>query len=170
MTDEHPVLTYRSLLIGEAIVDPEIRQLRLKDTATAAMVMRRSFQERLATLPVLHTAEEDAGFVRDHLFPTTEMWGALCPDLVGFVAFKRDWIEQFYILPEWQGRGIGKTLLEVPKSRFETLKLWTFQQNGPARRFYERNGFVEIELTSGEANEYNEPDVLYEWIREKSVV
>lgn len=149
-------------------MDLEIRQLGQDDAAAAARVMRRSFQHRLPTLSVLHSAEEDAGFVRDHLFPTTEMWGAFSPDLVGFVAFKQDWIEQFYILPDWQGRGIGRALLEIPKARFERLKLWTFQQNATARRFYERNGFVQIDATGGDGNEHNEPDVLYEWSRATS--
>ena len=143
----------------------EIRQLALGDTGAAAKVMRSSFEERLPTLAGLHTPEEDAGFVRDHMFPASEMWGAFDPDLVGFIAFTDDWIEQFYILPDWQGRGIGKALLEVAKSKCKTLRLWTFQQNVPARQFYERNGFVLVELTNGDTNEHREPDALYEWAR-----
>jgi putative acetyltransferase len=145
----------------------EIRQLTIDDTAAAAMVMRRSFEERLPKLEVLHTPEEDAGFVRDHLFPTSEMWGAFDPELVGFIAFANEWIEQFYILPTWQGRGIGNALLAIPMTKFSTLKLWTFQQNSGARQFYERKGFVPIELTDGQANEHKEPDILYQWVRGK---
>jgi putative acetyltransferase len=42
------------------------------------------------------------------------------------------------------------------------LRLWTFQRNAGARRFYERNGFAAVELTDGLGNEEREPDVRYE--------
>ena len=46
--------------------------------------------------------------------------------------------------------------LELP------IRLYTFQANVGARRFYERHGFVAIEFTDGHANEERCPDVLYE--------
>jgi hypothetical protein len=42
------------------------------------------------------------------------------------------------------------------------IRLYTFQANAGARRFYERHGFVPIEFTDGQANEERCPDVLYE--------
>ena len=42
-----------------------------------------------------------------------------------------------------------------------TVNLWTFQRNTGARRFYERNGFIAVELTDGASNEEREPDVRY---------
>ena len=128
--------------------------------------MRRSFDECLPALAGLHTPAEDAAYVRDRLFPTTEMWGAFGPHLVGFIAFSEGWVEQLYILPDWQGQGIGRALLEIPKASHPELRLWTFQQNAGARRFYEANGFTAIELTDGHANENKAPDVLYRWTRE----
>jgi hypothetical protein len=41
--------------------------------------------------------------------------------------------------------------------------LWTFQVNGPARRFYERHGFIAVERTDGHGNEEREPDIGYIW-------
>jgi hypothetical protein len=43
------------------------------------------------------------------------------------------------------------------------LGLWAFQVNKPARRFYERHGFVAVTFTDGSGNEEREPDVRYEW-------
>lgn len=43
------------------------------------------------------------------------------------------------------------------------LSLWTFQVNGPARRFYQRHGFTEVERTDGQRNHEREPDVRYVW-------
>lgn len=108
----------------------------------------------------LHTPEEDRDFFRNHLFSKCEIWGAVDGRLVGFTAFGNEWIEQLYILPEWQGQGIGKALLDIAKGKCSTLRLWTFQQNKPARQFYERNGFVPIEETDRLGNEAKAPDVL----------
>ncbi len=42
------------------------------------------------------------------------------------------------------------------------IRLYTFQANLGARRFYSRHGFVAIEFGDGRANEERCPDVLYE--------
>ncbi len=53
---------------------------------------------------------------------------------------------------------------EVAKRRRpEGFRLWVFQKNEGARRFYERHGFRLVELTDGSRNEEREPDALYEW-------
>ncbi len=45
------------------------------------------------------------------------------------------------------------------------LKLWTFQANEDARRFYIREGFREVRMTDGD-NEEGLPDVMLEWVRD----
>ncbi len=44
-------------------------------------------------------------------------------------------------------------------------ELWTFQTNLPARRFYERHGFIAVRWTDGASNEERAPDVRYVWGR-----
>ncbi len=83
----------------------------------------------------------------------------------GVIAFRDDWIEQLYVLPEAQGRGLGSELLDVAKRASGRLQLWTFQRNAPARRFYEARGFVLVEQTDGARNEEKEPDARYLWTR-----
>lgn len=85
--------------------------------------------------------------------------------LVGVIAFREDWIDQLYILPDAQGLGLGTALVNVAKSAFPRLHLWTFQRNHPARRFHEARGFVLIRQTDDAANEEKEPDALYVWNR-----
>jgi putative acetyltransferase len=148
-------------------MDFQIRQLTLDDMDAAAVVLRRSFDHRLPSLAGLHTPEEDRAFFRDHLFGTCDLWGAFdngaVGQLVGIIAFADGWVEQLYVLPEFQGRGIGCRLLGLAKSRYAGLKLWTFQQNEGARIFYERNGFAALEETDGSRNEEKAPDILYGW-------
>ena len=63
--------------------------------------------------------------------------------------------------PTAQGRGIGTSLLDLAVEELGgAARLWCFQSNTAARRFYERHGFVEVASTAGE-NEEGAPDVLY---------
>jgi len=85
--------------------------------------------------------------------------------MVGLIAFRDDWIEQLYVLPEVQGCGVGSELLQIAKRAFDCLQLWTFQRNLRARRFYEERGFALVEETDGAGNEEKEPDARYLWTR-----
>lgn len=141
-----------------------LRKLEQADMPAAATVHRASFNERLPTLAGLHTSEEDVGFWRAVVFKDCQIWGAEEDGrLVGVIAFLEDWIDQLYVLPEAQGRGIGTKLLEVAKSAYPSLSLWTFQRNAAARRFYEKHGFLVVDESDGAGNEEKEPDVLYKW-------
>ena len=84
--------------------------------------------------------------------------------IVAMMVLAEGWIEQLYVAPDWRGRGLGDRLVALAKGRQPAgLQLWTFQVNGPARRFYERHGFRVVELTDGRGNEELEPDVRYAW-------
>jgi GNAT superfamily N-acetyltransferase len=146
-----------------AVASFDIRKLELDDADAVAHVLRASFDDSLPWLAGRYTPEQDRQFVRDHLFPECELWGAFGPDLVGVIALQPSWVDQLYVLPGRQGDGIGKALLEVAKKANTELSLWTFQRNASARSFYERNGFVALQKTDGQRNEEQEPDVLYQW-------
>jgi GNAT superfamily N-acetyltransferase len=143
-----------------------IRQLKLDDMDAAARVHRLAFDHALPWLTGLHTPDEDRWFYRERMFKTCTLWGAFDRDIMtGMIAFHDDWIEQLYVLPEAQGRGVGTELLDVAKRAFERLQLWTFQRNARARRFYEARGFALAEQTDGSGNEEKEPDARYLWTR-----
>src|ERR1700722_19851691 len=143
-----------------------LRQLAIDDMDSAAVVLRMSFDEALPTLAGLHTPAEDRWFFRERMFPTCQLWGSFSSqELVGFIAFREVWIDQLYVLPTWQGRHIGTTLLNIAQSRFDRLSLWTFKRNRNARKFYEKHGFRLVAETDGSRNEEKEPDVLYSWQR-----
>jgi GNAT superfamily N-acetyltransferase len=134
------------------------------DAVVAARVHRAAFDERLPWLAGLHTPDEDVWFWRERMFRDCQVWGAWDGEaLNGVVAFRDGWIDQLYVLPDRQGRGAGRALLEIALQGQSRVRLWTFQKNAGARRFYERSGFAAIELTDGAHNEEREPDVLYEW-------
>jgi putative acetyltransferase len=141
-----------------------LRQLELDDMDKAATVHRRSFDKALPHLAGLHTQAEDRRFFRERVFGTCQLWGYFeNRELVGFVAFRDGWIDQLYVLPGSQGRGIGTALVNVAQDQFAKLSLWTFQCNQSARQFYEKRGFLLIRETDGTGNDEKEPDVMYSW-------
>jgi GNAT superfamily N-acetyltransferase len=89
--------------------------------------------------------------------------------VVGFLAVDSasdaHWIAQLYLAPGYTGMGIGGRLLAHAidlLSRRLPIRLYTFQANAGARRFYERAGFVPVAFSDGAGNEEHCPDVLYE--------
>ncbi len=141
---------------------------RLDEDADAAMaVQRATLHITLPGLPHPHTIEEDRAWMRGN-FACCSVWLAVDDGrVVGVASRNGEWVHQLYIAPEYTGQGIGQRLLdailsEAAVASIPVVKLWTFQRNAGARRFYERNGFVAVELTDGSANEEREPDVRYE--------
>src|ERR1044072_1786272 len=146
-----------------------LRQLQLPDMDATARVHRAAFDHALPWLAGLHTPQEDQWFYRQRVFPTGALWGAFHgAELTGLIAFREDWIDQIYVLPQAQRRSVGSQLLQKAKDAFARLHLWTFQRNQPARRFYEARGFVLVRETDGADNEEREPDALYLWTRERA--
>jgi GNAT superfamily N-acetyltransferase len=73
------------------------------------------------------------------------------------------WVTQMAVDPALVGQGIGTLLLAHALRTLEPpIRLYTFQANTGARRFYERHGFIPIQFSDGHANEERCPDVLYE--------
>ncbi|MFT5212282.1 MAG: ribosomal protein S18 acetylase RimI-like enzyme [Flavobacterium sp.] len=65
--------------------------------------------------------------------------------IIGFMAQKRNVIEQLYLHPDFQGKGHGKRLINLAKSRSSgELTLYTFQLNLNAQKFYQTVGFEEV--------------------------
>jgi putative acetyltransferase len=143
------------------------RRLGFSEMDNTAVVHRAAFNDRLPWLAGLHTPTEDRTYFREQVFQKCEIWGALDnARLIGIIAFREDWIDHLYVLPNVQGQGVGTALLHIAKNAFSPLHLWTFQRNLPARKFYEARGFALIKETDGSTNEEREPDALYRWARQ----
>jgi ribosomal protein S18 acetylase RimI-like enzyme len=140
-----------------------IRRAGLEDVNAIAALFRRSFGT-LTFLPTLHTPEEDqayfGGIVADSEVWVWEEDGRV----LGFAALTADELTHIYVEPDAHGRGIGGALMDRAKERRPGgFRLWVFQQNTNARRFYERRGFVLVRETDGSGNEERTPDALYAW-------
>jgi putative acetyltransferase len=140
-----------------------IRRAVTEDAPAIAALFRRSFGT-LTFLPSLHTEDEDLVFFGTAI-EEQEVW-VWDQDgrVLGFAALGDTMLNHLYVEPAEQARGIGAALLAHAKSRRgQGFRLWTFQQNDNARRFYEHRGFHVVDMTDGSRNEEREPDVLYEW-------
>jgi ribosomal protein S18 acetylase RimI-like enzyme len=142
-----------------------IRAATPEDADVIAEVFIASFGT-LTFLPQLHTDAETFDFIANKVVGEQEVLVAeRHGGIVGFVAMTHgNFLEHMYVLPDSQGRGVGSALLTRAKQRMpDGFRLWVFQQNTHARRFYERRGLRAIEFTEGAGNEEQMPDALYEW-------
>ena len=146
-----------------------VEQATVATAAECAAILRTTRQHCLPYLPDLHTPDEDVAFLRDHVFASNTVFIAfdVTRKLLGLIAFAGGWVNHLYVLPEFQVSGIGTRLLEQAKQQSSILKLWTFERNRDARRFYERHGFSVIDRTDCSLNEENEPDLLLQWNRQR---
>jgi putative acetyltransferase len=149
--------------------DFEIRRGAASDAPAIAVIHRSALRGALPHLPDLHTPEEDLAFFRDRVLARREVWVDTDGNgtVVAFCGLSEGWIEHFYVAPSHQGRGVGSRLLRHAMARQPSFRLWTFQRNAPARRFYEKHGFIAVQESDGCRNEEKEPDVLYAWSRQR---
>ena len=113
-----------------------------------------------------HFFFEDRDYFREHILKHNQVWVVGSgQQSVAFMAMNKDFIDQLYIDPGFQRRGLGETLLNIARERSpDHLWLYTLQINVNARAFYEKNGFVAEKFGISPPPE-NEPDVEYHWRR-----
>ncbi len=142
------------------------RRATAADASEVAKVYICSRRAAAEWLPTVGTDEEIRAFVINQMVPERETWVAEDSGrIVALLTLHGDDLDQFYVAPDEQRRGVGDAMLAHAKRlRPAGLQLWAFQRNAPARRFYEARGFVAKKFTDGATNMEREADVLYEWI------
>lgn len=114
-------------------------------------------------MPRVHTRAEVGEYYRDFVFVQREVWVAGDP-VAGFIGLDAAAGVVTTLYAAVPGQGVGQLLLDHAKTGRSSLELWTFVANVGARRFYAREGFVEVAETAGD-NEEGLPDVLLRWDR-----
>lgn|SRR6185437_5470477 len=133
--------------------------------ATLLIETRRAF---MPYAPSAHSEPDLREWVASVLVPSggvtvAEVHGRVVGVMATAHSDQGSWVTQMAVDPALVNQGIG-TLLLAHAVRILALpmRLYTFQANAGARRFYERHGFVPIDFTDGQVNEEHCPDVLYE--------
>ena len=135
----------------------------------------KRMMELIHELALYEKAPEEVTVNFDHFvesgFGKNPVWWAHVAEVdgkvVGVMATAAEgtesWIRQMAVDPALVGNKIGSTLLSFAVARLpRPIRLYTFQANVGARRFYERHGFNPMKFTDGQGNEERCPDVLYE--------
>ncbi|WP_208350974.1 GNAT family N-acetyltransferase [Pseudaestuariivita rosea] len=139
-----------------------VRAGRARDAVSCARILN-DWIDATPWMPRIHTHQGVRQYFQDIMFPQQQIFVIGRP-VSGFLALTADdLIAALYVSKP--GQGLGRKLLSHCKSMRVRLRLWTFEQNQAAQRFYLREGFSETRRTDGD-NEEKLPDILYEWSRE----
>ena len=133
----------------------------------AATILWRIAREK--SLPEFQHAKghffyEDQDYFRDHILTRNNIWVIEIEKRpVAFMAMQDGFVDQLYVHPDYQQRGIGQALLNRARELSPNhVWLYTLQINVNARAFYEKNGFVAEKFGLSPPPE-SEPDVEYHW-------
>ncbi len=144
---------------------PRLRSARGDDAPRLAELWSASRRTAAGIPPAAHDDEEVRAWIGE-LVGDREVWVAVDegdrPDAM--MVLRDEWIEQLYVAPGRQGRGLGTGLIDLAQGSRQSLALWTFEANAGARRFYEARGFRPSGETSSE-NEEQAPALCYRWSR-----
>ena len=146
-------------------VDFEIKDYDPVKAEELVTMWRASKREALGDYTEPHDFDSFLSFLREKLSKTHTIKMAVeskTGAVLGFVAFTEGDLDQIYIRPDSQGAGIGIALLDIAKRHSPNgLKLYTFQCNKKAQKFYEKHGFRVLQY--GTVHEETLPDILYGW-------
>jgi ribosomal protein S18 acetylase RimI-like enzyme len=131
--------------------------------AKQTVEMWRNSKEAALGQKEIHSFDSHVDFLNQILAKQYQVDLVLMDEMVvGMIAYNEGEISQLYIHIDFQGNGIGQTLLDRAKEQSAgRLILYTFEVNKKAQRFYEKHGFIII--GRGYENEEDLPDILYEW-------
>jgi RimJ/RimL family protein N-acetyltransferase len=149
---------------------------RLATVADTERVARLFVDTQVRHLPFLPRPPIDkiVPLMRDEVLPAGQTWvleATGSGELLAMLTLSSPedevlWIRHLFVAPDAVGGGLGSALLGfalAPEQRCgRAVRLWTFQANAGARRFYERQGFVPVRFTDGRDTVERCPDVLYE--------
>jgi len=125
-------------------------------------------RSRTAAMPWLVSPHDEPAtrwWMEHVVLAAQRVWVAQSSEgVLGFAAVDGHWLEQLYVDPEAQARGVGRALLDAAKGcNPEGLMLHVFARNISARRFYEAARFLLTDQSDGSRNEEREPDCTYTW-------
>lgn len=94
--------------------------------------------------------------------PNSEIYVSTSKNVItGFVALVDNCLAAIFVLPEFQGKGIGNLLLEQAKNRRNKLCLNVYIKNTNSVEFYKSKGFSIVSESIDEAT--GEGEFLMEW-------
>lgn len=84
---------------------------------------------------------------------------------VAFMSMTENNLDALFVDASARGKGHGKALLDLAKSRFDEVLLEVNEQNPHAHEFYRRQGFVDVRRTPTDQEGRPFPLVYMRWSR-----
>ncbi len=89
---------------------------------------------------MINSIRED---IKTKYMPNSQSWVALRDGkVVGFIALLENTVGGLFVSPQYQGQGIGKSLVEHVKSANGSISLDVLKQSTKALNFYKKCGFT----------------------------
>ena len=145
-------------------IESHIRSARTQDMVRCAAILNEWIDET-EWMPRIHSHEDVARHYRTEVIAARKVFVVEAGNqIAGMMAIASDHlVSALYVDRKFRGQGVGRLLLDRAKRECGSdVRLWTFQQNVAAQKFYAKQGFVEINRTDGD-NEEGLPDLLLEW-------
>jgi ribosomal protein S18 acetylase RimI-like enzyme len=114
-------------------------------------------------IPLVHNNDERADYGRWLLEHTSVTMIQSNGRVIGFLALEKHTIQALYIKKDFQRLGFGQAAIRFVQKQSQELGLWVLQSNIDAQRFYQRLDFQLVEISDGQDNDYNLPDIFYSW-------
>lgn len=124
------------------MVSIPLRRATPEDAAICARIIS-DWIERTIWMPRTLSQSEIAEIIKDAL-PMREITLIGAPPM-GYLSLNPDTGMIGAIYLDKRGQGLGRMLLEHAKHGRDFLQLWTHEPNLGAQRFYEREGFQQVE-------------------------
>ena len=140
----------------------------LPSDAIECVKILRDYFDQTHWLPDSHDLDERSSMERwwgEH-FQDEMAWVAENNGvIIGFCSRQRsnNNISALYVVPESRNEGVGKQLLDLAKENCNQIIVWAFELNHDARKFYQREGLVEIGREIDE--DLNIVDIEHHWTR-----
>lgn len=144
-----------------------LRPARTTDAAVLGRILWQ-FQEDNDWMPDLYSSAETTGFCATMIAYGWVTVAELDDRVAGFLARDGEEVCALYLDRFANRKGVGLALIDDAKAQCDRLTLRTFQANAGARRFYRRQGFVEMARGDGSDNEENLPEITLGWTRESA--
>jgi len=149
-----------------------LRQARLDEADTLLTIQREAAIDAFAHVypPERYPFPDDAireVWAEALADPAVEVYVAEDDGVpVGAVSVGSGYLSTLYVLPAYQGSGVGSALHDLALERLRAqgvreARLWTLEQNASGRRFYERRGWTLTDETRVVPYPPNPLDVQY---------
>lgn len=130
--------------LRRAVEEPEsasIRAYREDDLEAVLAAWENASRGAHAFLGPEHLARERHQVAEVHLRQADTWVAELDGRVVGFVALVGNEVGGLFVEPAFQGRGVGRALMDKARELHGELEVEVFEANRPARRFYAAYGF-----------------------------